>query len=203
MSSVADQGAGGYYYLADSAQIAPALGRELDARLVPAAQAVEVRLRLRPEVTPRKVFGSHVLDAQEAAQVRAQEVVVDTQVAKHDKIKRDRQTDAEGGMRFFMPSFARDDRHAMLVTLEVPEGTGDFTLGSVEIKYKDRIAKKNVTQEIPIRDEVRAERRGERSVNEPECCSDGAGICGRRRNLARSRRDGSRESRRTRPTVLQ
>jgi Ca-activated chloride channel family protein len=151
MSSVADQGAGGYYYLADSSQIAPALGRELDARLVPVAQAVEVRLRLRPEVTPRKVFGSRVLDKQEAALVRAQEVAVDTQVAKRDNIKRDRQNDAEGGMRFFMPAFARDDRHAMLVTIEVPEGVGDVSIGSVEIKYKDRIAKKNVTQEIAVK----------------------------------------------------
>ncbi len=151
MSSVADQGAGGYYYLADSTQIAPALNREMDARLVPVAQAVEVRLRLRPEVTPRKIFGSHVLDKAEAALVRQQEIVVDTQVAKRDNIKKDRLTDAEGGMRFFMPSFSRDDRHAMLVTVEVPEGVGEATIGSVEIKYKDRIAKKNVTQEIAIR----------------------------------------------------
>ncbi len=151
MSSVADQGAGGYYYLADSTQIAPALNREMDARLVPVAQAVEVRLRLRPEVTPRKVFGSHVLDKAEAALVRQQEVIVDTQVAKRDNIKKDRQTDAEGGMRFFMPSFSRDDRHAMLITVEVPEGVGEASIGSVEIKYKDRIAKKNVTQEIAIR----------------------------------------------------
>ncbi len=151
MSSVADQGAGGYYYLADSTQIAPALNREMDARLVPVAQAVEVRLRLRPEVTPRKIFGSHVLDKAEAALVRQQEIVVDTQVAKRDHIKKDRLTDAEGGMRFFMPSFSRDDRHAMLVTVEVPEGVGEATIGSVEIKYKDRIAKKNVTQEIAIR----------------------------------------------------
>jgi len=151
MSSVADQGAGGYYYLADSTQIAPALNREMDARLVPVAQAVEVRLRLRNEVTPRKVFGSHVLDKAEAALVRQQEIVVDTQVAKRDNIKKDRQTDAEGGMRFFMPSFSRDDRHAMLITVEVPEGVGEASIGSVEIKYKDRIAKKNVTQEIAVR----------------------------------------------------
>jgi Ca-activated chloride channel family protein len=151
MSSVADQGAGGYYYLADSSQIAPALNREMDARLVPVAQAVEVRLRLRPEITPRKVFGSHALDKAEAALVRQQELVVDSLVQKRDNIKKDRQTDAEGGMRFFMPSFSRDDRHAMLVTVEVPEGMGEATIGSVEIKYKDRLAKKNVTQEIPIR----------------------------------------------------
>ena len=151
MSSIADRGAGGYYYLADSSQIAPALGRELDARLMPAAQAVEVRVRLRPDVAPVKVFGSHMLDGAEAMQVRQQEVAADNNVQKHDGIGKDRQDDAEGGMRFFMPAFARDDRHAMMVTLLLPPGAGERAIGSVEIRYKDRLAMKNVTQEIPIR----------------------------------------------------
>lgn len=151
MSQIADRGAGGYYYLADSTQITPALSRELDARLVPVAQAVEVRLRLRPDVTPTKVFGSRMLDGREAANVRAQEVLVDKQLAKKDGIAQDRQTDAEGGMRFFMPAFARDDRHAMLVTVQLPQGVGERTLGSLEVKYKDRLSKKNVTEEIPIK----------------------------------------------------
>jgi Ca-activated chloride channel family protein len=151
MSSIADRGAGGYYYLADSTQIAPALGRELDARLVPVAQAVEVRLRLRPDVAPIKVFGSRVLDGAEAAAVRRQEVAVDQQAQRRDGIKQDRKDDAEGGMRFFMPAFARDDRHAMLVTLQLPPGVGERAIGSVEIKYKDRLQKKNVTEEIAVR----------------------------------------------------
>jgi Ca-activated chloride channel family protein len=151
MSSIADRGAGGYYYLADSTQIAPALGRELDARLVPVAQAVEVRLRLRPDVVPTKVFGSHMLDGAEAAAVRRQEVAVDQQAQRKDGIKRDRQNDAEGGMRFFMPAFARDDRHAMLVTLQLPPGVGDRAVGSLEIRYKDRLQRKNVTEEIAIK----------------------------------------------------
>jgi Ca-activated chloride channel homolog len=151
MSQIADRGAGGYYYLADSTQITPALNRELDARLVPVAQAVEVRLRLRPDVTPTKVFGSRMLDGREAANVRAQEVVVDKQLAKKDGIAQDRQTDAEGGMRFFMPAFARDDRHAMLVTVQLPQGVGERSIGSLEVKYKDRLSKKNVTEEIPIK----------------------------------------------------
>lgn len=151
MSSIADRGAGGYYYLADSTQIAPALGRELDARLVPVAQAVEVRLRLRPDVVPTKVFGSHMLDGAEAAAVRRQEVAVDQQAQRKDGIKQDRQNDAEGGMRFFMPAFARDDRHAMLVTVQLPPGVGDRAVGSLEIRYKDRLQRKNVTEEIAIK----------------------------------------------------
>lgn len=151
MSTIADKGAGGYYYLADSSQIAPALSHELDARLVPVAQAVEVRLRLRPEVTPIKVFGSHALDAHEAAAVRQQEVTIDQRAATKDGIKKDRQDDTEGGMRFFMPSFSRDDRHAMLVTVTLPAGVGEKQIASVEVKYKDRLQKKNVTEEIPVK----------------------------------------------------
>jgi Ca-activated chloride channel family protein len=151
MSGIADKGAGGYYYLADSTQISAALGRELDARLVPAAQAVEVRVRLRPDVTPVKVFGSHMLDGAEAAAVRRQEIAVDTQAAKKDGIKQDRKEDTEGGMRFFMPSFSRDDRHAMLLTLKVPAGVEERAIASVEIRYKDRLRKKNITEEMPIK----------------------------------------------------
>ena len=151
MSSFADRGAGGYYYLADSSQIAPALTRELEARLIPAAQAVEVRVRLRPDVGATKVFGSRQLNAVEAAQVRAQEVADDKLTEKQTGIKQDRKNDAEGGMRFFMPAFARDDHHAMILTLALPAGTGERSIASVEIRYKDRIAKKNLTEEIPVK----------------------------------------------------
>jgi Ca-activated chloride channel family protein len=151
LSALADRGAGGYYYLADAKQIAPAFARELDARLVPAALAVELRVRLRPEVRPTKVYGSRQLDALEAAVVREQEVSADAQARRRDGIKRDRQSDAPGGMRFFMPSFARGDRYALLIRVELPAGVGDRPLGSVEIRYKDRLLGKNVTAEIPVR----------------------------------------------------
>jgi Ca-activated chloride channel family protein len=151
LSSIADRGAGGYYYLADASQIAPAFARELDARLVPAALAVEVRVRLRPEVAATRVYGSRVLDDREAAQVRAQEVSADAQAEHRHGIKRDRQHDAAGGMRFFMPSFARDDRHALLLELQLPPGVGERAIGSVEVRYKDRLLARNVTKEIPLR----------------------------------------------------
>ena len=150
MSSIADRGAGGYYYLADSTQIASALAKEMDSRLVPAALGVEVRVRLRPDVTPTRVYGSRALDQVEAAQVRAQEVSMDNNAAKKG-IAKDRQDDTVGGMRFFMPAFARDDRHAILIQLQLPPGTGERALASVEVKYKDRIQKKNVTEEFPVK----------------------------------------------------
>ena len=71
MDRIADRGAGGYYYLADSSQIAPALDREIEARLRPVATAVELRVRLRPDVAATHVFGSRELPAAEAAAVRA------------------------------------------------------------------------------------------------------------------------------------
>src|SRR5580700_3580556 len=106
MSHIADRGAGGYYYLADSSQIAPALARELDARLRPVATAIEMRVRLRPDVSATKVFGSRELTEAEALAVRAQEVAVDRGEKKRG-IASDRETDASGGMRFFIPAFAR------------------------------------------------------------------------------------------------
>jgi Ca-activated chloride channel family protein len=149
MSRIADRGAGGYYYLADTSQIAPALAREIDARLQPVATAVELRVRLRPDVSASKVFGSRELTAIEAAGVRAQEVAVDQQESKNG-IARDRKNDAEGGMRFFIPAFARADRHATMITLELPPGTGERNVASVEVRYKDRLLGKNVTQEVPV-----------------------------------------------------
>ena len=55
--------------------------------------------------------------------------------ATKDKIKQDRQDDSQGGMRFFMPAFARDDRHAMLLSLQLPAGTGERAIASVEIRW--------------------------------------------------------------------
>jgi Ca-activated chloride channel family protein len=150
LASIADRGAGGYYYLADASQIAPAFARELDARLVPAALALEVRVRLRPEVAATMVYGSRVLDDREAAQVRAQEVSADLEAERRHGIKRDRENDAAGGMRFFIPSFARDDRHALLLALQLPPGVGQRAIGSVEVRYKDRLLARNMTKEIPL-----------------------------------------------------
>jgi Ca-activated chloride channel family protein len=150
MSRIADRGAGGYYYLADSSQIAPALAREIDARLQPVATAIELRVRLRPDVSATHVFGSRELSAAEAAAVRSQEVSIDQGEAKHG-IARDRQTDAAGGMRFFIPAFARADRHATMITLQLPPGAGERSIASVEVRYKDRLLGKNVTRELPVK----------------------------------------------------
>ena len=150
MSSIADDGSGGYYYLRDPDQIAPALSMELDRRLDPVATTVEVRVRLKPDVSLLRVYGSRRLGEAEAAKVRATEIAADAQTAARDHIKQDRQDDSEGGMRFFIPAFARDDAHALLFKLNVPAGAGGRTVAGIELKYKDRLAKKNVIEEVPI-----------------------------------------------------
>lgn len=150
MSSIASDGAGGYYYLRDAEQIAPALSTELDKRLDPAATAVEVRIRLKDDVQLLRVYGSRRLNAAEAARVRAIEVAADEHAAKRDKIKKDRQDDTKGGMRFLIPAFARDDNHAMLFKVRLPAGVGNKQIATIELKYKDRVAKRNVTDEMRV-----------------------------------------------------
>jgi hypothetical protein len=150
MSSIAGDGAGGYYYLRNADQIAPALATELEKRLDPVATAVEVRVRLKNDVSLLRVYGSRRLNEAESARVRAAEVASDQQAARRDKIAANRQDDAEGGMRFFIPAFARDDSHAMLLQLRVPAGAGGRPVALVELKYKDRVSKRNVIEEIPV-----------------------------------------------------
>jgi Ca-activated chloride channel family protein len=149
MSRIADRGAGGYYYLADSSQIAPALATEIDARMRPVATAVELRVRLRPGVVATHVFGSRELGGAEAIAVRTQEVAIDAH-ERRGGIASDRQTDAAGGMRFFIPSFARADRHTTMITLALPPGGGPESVASVELRYKDRLRHRNVSSEVAV-----------------------------------------------------
>lgn len=150
MSSIASDGAGGYYYLQDGDQIASALTMELSKRLDPVATAVELRVRLKKDVDLLRVYGSRRLNEAESAAVRAQEVAADVQAAQRDGIARDRKDNREGGMRFFIPAFARGDSHSILLKLKMPPGVDARSIASIELKYKDRIAKKNVVEELAL-----------------------------------------------------
>lgn len=150
MAQIAEEGAGGYYYLRDPAQIAPALSTELDKRLAPVATALEVRVRLKPGVDLMSVYGSRKLDEREAAVIRNIEVAQDKQGAKSG-IEQNRQDDQQGGMRFFIPAFARDESHGILLKLRLPAGVNEKDVGLVEVKYKDRVTKKNVSDEVPLK----------------------------------------------------
>ncbi len=151
MSSIAEEGSGGYYYLRDPEQIPPAVATEIEKRLDPVATAVEVRVRLKPGVDVLEAYGSRKLTRDEAANVRSTEVAIDKYAEKHDHIGADRQDDRDGGMRFFIPAFARDDRHAILLKLHLPAGVTEKEVAVVEIKYKDRVSRANVVDEVPVK----------------------------------------------------
>lgn len=151
MSQIANDGAGGYYYLKSGEQIAAALSTELDKRLDPVASAVEVRVRLKPGTELLDVYGSRRLGSEEAARIRTIEVAQDKQAEKRDKIKANRQNDDESGMRFFIPAFARDDSHTMLFKLRLPESVASKDIATIELKYKDRLTKKNVIEELVVK----------------------------------------------------
>lgn len=151
MSQLAGDGAGGYYFLKSGSQFSDALQTELGKRLEPVATALEIRVRLKPDVELLKVYGSRRLSAEESARVRSVEVATDVQTEKRDKIKANRQEDQEGGMRFFIPAFARDDAHSMLLKLKLPEGVKQRDIAQIEVKYKDRLTKKNILEELPLK----------------------------------------------------
>jgi Ca-activated chloride channel homolog len=151
MSQVANDGAGGYYYLKSGEQIAAALSTELDKRLDPVASAVEVRVRLKPGAELLEVYGSRRLGSEESARIRKIEIAQDKQAEKRDKIKANRQNDDDSGMRFFIPAFTRDDTHTMLLKLRLPESVASKDIATIELKYKDRITKKNVTEELVVK----------------------------------------------------
>jgi Ca-activated chloride channel family protein len=151
MSSIAADGAGGYYYLREVDQIASAFRSEIAQRLDPAATAVELRVRLDDDVSLLHVYGSERLGELDAARERSKEVAADQQAAKRYGIAQDRKQDHHGGMRFFIPAFARDDAHSLLLQVALPPGVGQRSVGTIELKYKDRLYERNVVEEIPVR----------------------------------------------------
>ena len=83
--------------------------------------------------------------------MRAQEIGVDVQAAAKHRIARDRTEDAQGGMRFFLPAFGRDDAHAILLKLDLPEGVAERGIATVEVKYKDLLKHANTVDERSIK----------------------------------------------------
>jgi len=153
MSAIAEHGAGGYYYLPDASTIEQVLRAELEVRCQPVARAVELRVRLGDGVQLLEAYGSRRLNQAEAARVRQTEVAIDNAEAHRTGINVDRQEDREGGMRFFIPGFARDDEHTILLRLRAPAGAAgvDLALASVELRYKDRVLGANGGDERQVR----------------------------------------------------
>ncbi|MEJ7733788.1 MAG: VWA domain-containing protein [Polyangiaceae bacterium] len=151
MSAVAAEGSGAYYYLRDASEMRQALATEIDRRVDPVATALEVRVWLEQDVKLLHVYGSHRLDGDESDRVRRGEVAADRHAAQRDGIDRDRRDDVDGGMRFYIPTFARDDAHAILLELSAPgRRSAPLRVGVVEVKYKDRVFGKNVFDDATI-----------------------------------------------------
>ncbi len=151
MVALSEHGGGGYYYVQDLASIAAILAQEIELRAQPVARAVELRVRVAPGVRLLQTYGSRRLGEAEAARVRGSEVAIDRRAERHDRIRADRQVDAHGGMRFFIPGFARADSHTMLLELEAPPGHGQQALATVELRYKDRVRGANHVEELVVR----------------------------------------------------
>lgn len=152
MSNLAEYGAGGYYYLPDASTIEGVLSTELDVRCQPVARGVELRIRLADGVELLEAYGSRRLNQMEAQRVRNAEIAVDHQEQHHSDIRRDREHDRDGGMRFFIPGFGRNDQHTILLRLRTPEGVSgaEVTLADVEMRYKDRILLSNQGDERTV-----------------------------------------------------
>ena len=83
--------------------------------------------------------------------MRRSEIAADRQAANRDGIDRDRRDDIDGGMRFYIPAFARDDTHSILLKLQAPaRRPSPLRVGVVEVKYKDRVFGKNVFDDTTI-----------------------------------------------------
>jgi hypothetical protein len=123
---------------------------ELEARAQAVAQALRIRVELGEGVVATRVYGSEVLNEQEAANVRATEIATDRRLARELGITRDRQRDEERGLRIHVPSFRRGDQHVILMELQVPAGTDRGSIAHVTVDYKDLLARRNRTAEVGV-----------------------------------------------------
>lgn len=144
MGRIASEGAGNFHFVRDRAGIPAVLTDELHVLAHEAAEAVEVRVRLDPRVRLVEVVGSEPLGVAESLRARAVEVATDQRLAREQGIAPDRARDLDAGIRFLIPSFRLGDEHAFVVTLDVPPDVPPGRMASVELRYKDMLAGRNV-----------------------------------------------------------
>lgn len=117
LGALSREGAGTYYFVHNSEQLAPALFAELGKKLDLAATSVELRVRLSPSMELLKVYGSNAAGAEGMAY----------------------RPPAQRGesMRFLIPTFARNDAFALLLKIKAPASLGTADVGAVDLDYKD------------------------------------------------------------------
>ncbi len=150
MLAIAREGSGSYHFVRRSSDIATILGDELEERAQAVAQALRLRIELGEGVVATRVYGSRVLDDQQAARVRRTEIATDRRLARELGITRDRQEDEDRGLRIHIPTFRRGDQHVVLMELEVPPGTRTDTIAHVTLDYKDLLSRGNRSAEVDV-----------------------------------------------------
>lgn len=160
MLAIAREGTGSYHFVRRAGDITDILQDELEERAQAVAQALRLRIELADGVVARRVYGSRVLDEQQAQAVRRTEIATDRRLARELGITRDRQRDEDRGLRIHLPSFRRADQHVVLMELEVPPGTDASQIARVSLDYKDLLARRNRDASV----EVRAERTRDREA---------------------------------------
>lgn len=144
MGRVALDGGGNDHFVRDPVAVPAVLGDELDVLAQEAAEAVDLRVRLPDDVDLLDVVGSEPLTDAQADRVRDVEVRADQRLARDQGIAMDRQKDVQGGVRMLFPSFRLGDEHAVLLVVRMPPGAGARPIADVELRYKDRLARRNV-----------------------------------------------------------
>ena len=153
MLAVAREGSGSYHFVRRSEDVAAILADELEQRVQAVAQDLRLRIELAPGVVATRVYGSRILDEQQAAQVRATEIATDVRLARELGITRDRQQDDQRGLRMHFPTFRRGDQHVVLMELEVPAGTDPTAIARVSLDWKDLTREVNDHAAVDVRAE--------------------------------------------------
>jgi len=158
MLSIAREGSGSYHFVRRAGDISDILTDELEERAQAVAQALRLRIELGEGVVAHRVYGSRVLEEQQAAAVRQTEIATDRRLARELGIARDRQQDEDRGLRIHLPTFRRGDQHVVLLELEVPAGTSASRIAHVTLDYKDLLSQGNRTTTADVEAERTTDR---------------------------------------------
>lgn len=143
MNRIALEGGGNHHFVRDAAALPAVIVDELEVLSQQAAEAVDIRISLAPDVQLLEVVGSEPLGAAEAMRARQVEVASDRRIAREKAIAANRQRDFDGGVRFLLPAFRTGDEHAIVLRVQVPPGDGQREVVRLAVRYKDLINKKN------------------------------------------------------------
>jgi hypothetical protein len=149
---VAEVGHGGYWEAQEGGGSFDAALRELTRREFERISRVVARLlrlsvKLARGVELIEVLGSRMLTHQQAAEVKAREVVMDQRLSARLGIASDRGEDDEG-VQVVIPAFYGGDRHFITLALWV-EGPGE--VAEVQLKYKDMVRAQNASASAAAR----------------------------------------------------